>query len=124
MKRHIHVLAVAVLSAAGCGGPSAPRPADPEVARQVLAEALDDWKRGETCDAPARRSPPTRVADEEWLAGAKLVAYAIEPGSRAVGAAVQMPVTLTVAGKAGKPAKRRVVYDVSTDQSRSIIRQD
>ena len=124
MRRSIHILAVLILFAAGCGGPSAPRPADPEVAQRALAEALDDWKRGEPCDVPARRSPPVRVADEEWLAGARLVGYSIEPGSRPVGAAIQVPVTLTVAGKKGKPAKHRVVYDVLTDPTRSIIRQD
>ncbi|MFO0953314.1 MAG: hypothetical protein U0835_19585 [Isosphaeraceae bacterium] len=110
----------AVLS--GCGGESqAAASADPGRAREVLREALDAWKKGDPHGSP---STPVRVADEDWLSGAKLISYRIAPGDEALGARRRCPVVLTLAGRKGKPQTRTVHYDVAIDPAPSVIRLD
>ncbi len=119
-------LAIPLLAAcSGCGGDaSASTPADPDRARTVLTAALDAWKAGEPHDAPGRLSPPIRVADEEWLAGARLTGYTLgEPGTP-VGPSVPYPVVLDLRGPNGRPARRPVTYNVTTEPHAMVIRQD
>src|SRR4051812_31909119 len=87
------LLAPALAWVSGCDGSvTASRPADPERARQALHAALDAWKEGRTRDDAARFSPPIRVADEDWLAGLRLVDYRLEPGDRLFGTGLRCPV--------------------------------
>lgn len=111
------VLAVA-LAMSGCGSAAA-RPADPDLARQALVEALDSWQRGAAHDAA-----PVRVADEDWLAGARLVSYRVAPSEEAIGAHRRFAVELTLRDARGRAAARKAHYDVSTDPTPAVIRLD
>ena len=117
-------LASPLLVAAGCGGSVAARPVDEDVARQALLEALEAWKGGEPHDALSKRPSPVRVADEDWLAGARLLSYQVEPGGEQIGTNLTCDVVLTLKGKNGRKAKKRVAYRIGTDPVPMVIRQD
>jgi hypothetical protein len=112
------VLAFAV-ALPGCGGAAAARPADPELARQALRDALDAWQRGTAHDASA-----VRVADEDWLAGSKLVSYRVSDRDQPLGAHLRCRVDLTLRDARGKTVARKAVYDVATDPRPAVIRLD
>jgi hypothetical protein len=119
--------ALATFACSGCGdGASASVAADPDAARQVLMAALDAWKSGATHDAPARATPPVRVADEDWLAGATLIEYAPADAAQAllVGNTRRWPVVLTIRDARGRAVKRSVEYLVTTGPRAMVIRQD
>jgi hypothetical protein len=123
--RALLLLAPAMAWGCGCGGSAtASRPADPERARQALHAALDAWKAGQTRDDAARLSPPIRVADEDWLAGLKLVDYRLEPGDRVIGTGLRCPVVLTLRDRRGKARKKPVLYAINTDPTLTVVRQD
>ncbi|QDV36611.1 hypothetical protein [Tautonia plasticadhaerens] len=120
-------LAAALLSAcaAGCGNQPPPtRSLDEEAARRVLAEALEGWKAGRPHAEPSEADPTLRVADEDWLAGARLSSYAVLPGDRAVGPSLACPVALELVEPGGRRVEKRVTYAVGTDPNPSVIRQD
>ncbi len=113
------LLAIAL---AGCGGaPAPPEPTDPAEARRALESALAAWQAGEAPKALAERSPPIRVADEDWLAGKKLERFAIAADGAATGPNLRAPVEIKIAGT---PKPQRVIYTVTTQPQVSIIRQD
>jgi hypothetical protein len=132
---HRLALALAALVPAvalGCGarGADVP-PADPESARRVVAAALDAWKAG----APGTEGAVTvdgravRVADEDWLAGARLVDYRLaEDRDPAAAVArpgtVSVPARLVLAPPRGRKATHAVVYQVATQPAPMIVRQD
>lgn len=122
------VVAVPLLALlfAGCGEVSASRPADPEAARTALRDVLDSWQRGDAHAAPAARPNPIRVADEDWLAGTKLVSYKVDDrkADSPTDALLRCPVVLTLRNAQGRTVKKRVVYEVSTDPVASVIRHD
>ena len=86
-----------LLVAAGCGGSVAARPVDEDTARRALHEALEAWK-GASPTTPCRNAPPIRVADEDWLAGARLLSYRVEPGDEQIGTNLTCDVVLTLKG--------------------------
>lgn len=117
---------LAIVCGIGCGRGSAPeRSLDPESAREILGEALESWKAGEAYDAPSRRAgSPIRVADEDWLVGARLLEYRIEPDDQTIGADLYCEVNLSLRDSQGRSQSRRVVYAVGTDPTPTVIRQD
>ena len=112
------------LVATGCGGSAAARPIDKDTARRALHDALEAWKGGEPHGALAKRPSPIRVADEDWLAGARLLSYRVEPADQQIGANLTCGVVLTMKGPNGRKAKKRVSYQVGTDPVPMVIRQD
>jgi hypothetical protein len=124
--------ALVLAVAAGCGARGADAPTtDPEAARRVLAAALDAWKAGApgAAGAVAVDGRDVRIADEDWLAGTRLVDYRLvadrdpaaavaRPGTEAV------PVRLVLAPARGRKATRTAVYLVATGPSPLIVRQD
>lgn len=117
--------ALILLAAIGCGrGGATVPPVEAEQARQALRVALDAWKAGEPYDALAKRSPPVRVIDEDWLAGLKLESYEVGARDRALGPTLRCPVTLRLRDRAGKSIRKLVAFDVATGPSPSVIRQD
>jgi hypothetical protein len=116
----------AVLAVVGCGDSGTVTPADPDRARDVLTKVLDSWKSGAAHVAPSQGNPPIRVADEDWIAGTKLVDFQLgaRGDSLQMGEAVQLPVTLTTADARGKTAKRVIHYRVTTEPRASVIRED
>jgi hypothetical protein len=126
-KRTFLTIATLALAAcaAGCGASAGTaRPPDREAARQALRTALDAWKSGEKYNALASATSPIRVADEDWLAGVKLVDYQIESKEDEIGSRLACSVVLTIQDPKGRPARRQVVYNVATEPTPSIIRQD
>jgi hypothetical protein len=110
---------------AGCAAQATePTPADPARAREALAAVLDAWKAGEPHDAPARRPDPIRVADEDWLAGLRLLDYHLGEPEPTAGSSLHLPATLTLQGPRGKPVRRQVVYDVALAPAPMVVRQD
>lgn len=120
------VLPLALLVAMpGCGGgPTPPRSLDEARAKRALTDALNAWKAGRPHDDPSGSGPPIRVADEDWLAGSKLLDFRVEPGDRVIGTRLSCPVTLILAGPGGRRVEKRVSYAVGTDPGPSVIRQD
>lgn len=110
----------------GCGSSSAATDmaTSPEQAQAVLRQALDAWKSGAAHDALANQSPAIRVADEQWLAGEKLVDYTLQSPGTAVGPQVPCPVVLTVKTARGRTVKQTVLYQVSLEPTPMIVRQD
>jgi hypothetical protein len=117
-------LGLACLAAGGCGSPAPAATANPDQARTALREVLESWKRGDACGAPAKLSPAILVADEDWLAGAKLEDYTIEPGDQMMGTALRCPVSLKIQDPEGKPRTRVALYIVTTDPILRVDRQD
>jgi hypothetical protein len=119
------VLAASTIS--GCGNANAsPTPLDPSAAEQILSRALESWKAGEAHGAPARSTPPIRVADEQWLGGTALLDFALGERDKTMvaGTAIHWPVTLSVRNARGKTVKEAVTYLVTTSPEASVIRQD
>ncbi len=116
-----------LLGLSGCGGTSSGSPVamDEAAVRDALGRALDCWKTGQPHDAPGRLTPPVRVADEDWLAGAQLADYQIGDLTRvqSSGGVSYWPVELNLKGGRG-PSKRVVTYMVATQPELSVIRQD
>jgi hypothetical protein len=117
--------AIPLVLASGCGvGVAVSPPVDAEQGRVVLREVLDAWKAGKTCDDLAGQSPPIRVADEDWLAGFRLVSYETAPKDQLIGDVLRCTVSLSLKDKAGKAVKKRVAFNIATAPSPSVIRQD
>lgn len=118
--------AFALLAAAGLAGcgKEPPRPSDPAQARDLLRQALDAWKAGDTHDAYRQACPNVTVVDRQWQQGAKLLGYEIDGAGKPDGFDVQFAVALTTADAAGKPAKQKVTYNVSTSPALVIVRSD
>jgi hypothetical protein len=112
------------LLVAGCGGNVAARPADEDTARRALHEALEAWKGGEPHDALSKRPAPIRVADEDWLAGARLLSYRVEPGDEKIGTNLTCDVVLSLQRPNGRKAKKHASYLIGTDPVPMVIRQD
>ena len=109
---------------AGCSGTApASKPADPSVGRDALKAALDAWKAGEPPARLLERSPPIRVADEDWQAGARLEDYKLGPDERSTGSGLALTATLTIKDKA-RGKKKSAVYDVGTDPAITVFRRD
>ncbi len=120
------VLLWAALLASGCGGsvPTGPDAADPEVARRILNQALDAWKTGKSPADLTTDSPSIRVADEDWLAGMRLVHHESVGEVRVLGATARCPVRLSLRDPRGKAVKKDVLYLVGTGPTASVIRHD
>jgi hypothetical protein len=125
-RLHQRAAGVALLLAvaAGCGQ-RVPPDADPEVARTSLQTALDAWKGGDRPEALHGRSPPIYLNDPQWHAGSRLLDYQIDPGSEVRrGRGVRFSVVLSLEGKQGKKAQRKVVYQIDTSPSIVIVPAD
>ena len=122
--RAFSLLLVGVLTlASGCGG--TPAAADADQARQTLIAALDAWKRGETPEALAARSPAIHVSDTDWKAGATLTSYEAADSARAAGYDLSFSVVLELKGpKAKVSTKSNAVYVVSTYPKALVLRQE
>lgn len=117
--------ALIAVCASGCGETRVPsRTLDEAVARDILAEALDAWKRGRPHAEPSEANLELRVADEDWLAGRTLKDFELLPGEEAIGSSLSCPVLLVMEGPGGRRVESRVMYLVSTDPSPRVIRRD
>jgi hypothetical protein len=126
-RRSLALIAALMSAAApGCGesSSSAPAAVDTSKARDFLTSALDAWRRGESADSMAARSPAVHVKDHEWREGAKLEAYEIKGTGTPSGPEWRCQVLLTLRGTDGKLKKRPASYSVATSPVIAIIRDD
>ena len=111
-------------ASSGCGSSAPAATSDPNRARTILHDVLESWKRGDAIDAQTKLSPSVIVADEDWLTGAKLGDYRIEPNDQMIGNALRCPVSITLPNPKGKVKTRTVFYLVSTEPILRVDRQD
>ena len=107
--------------AAGCG-PTLPPPVDPGEAGTRLRAALDAWKAGEPNESLSAKDPPIVFTEPLWREGAKLVRY--EMGEVELhGRQGRCTVKLMVEPRGGKPAERRIGYQIDTTPHVVIVRE-
>lgn len=120
--------AFALILAAGCGATdrsetTAPPPHDPELAKNTLQAALDAWKRGEA-GALARRVPPIRFVDDDFVTGWRLVDYALEEPDMPIKPHADVAVILSLKDPRGKAVRRETRYQVTTSPRLAVLRSD
>ena len=116
------VCGTVALALGGCGAPSAPRPSDAALGRELLQNALDAWKKGDTMDSYRRATPGVTVVDPQWAAGTALLSFELAAESTPDGYDVQFKVKLVQKDTAGKSSSQKAVYNVSTTPGRAIVR--
>ena len=113
------------LIGSGCGnGGTVAKEADPSVARETLKASLEAWKTGEAPKVLAQRTPSIRVADEDWLAGARLQDFRIDDPGRIIGTNLTCKVVLYLKDKRGRSIKKTVLYGIGTDPELTVVRYD
>lgn len=119
MRGVVAALAIAVV---GCGGSSAPLPAETlDKATDGLRASLDAWKKGESFQAWKKKSP-VAFTDADWQAGVKLVDYEIQRVDGRTGENARGWVVLTMKDRRGKTVPREVVYEINTEKA--VIARD
>jgi hypothetical protein len=111
---------------AGCSGTAkqvAEVRHDSEQARVVLVAALDTWKRGEA-RALARRKPPIRFVDEDFMAGLRLTDFELDEPDTPILPYKDVPVILSMRDKRGRVIRREAHYQVTTDPALAVLRSD
>jgi hypothetical protein len=97
-------------------------PVTPDLAKQSLEAALESWKRGESPEALAARTPPVTVGDFAWREGRKLTDFRVVGEPRNAGFNVSIDVELTF-GDAKGAAAEQATYVVGTDPTITIFRE-
>lgn len=112
------------LALCGCGRslPDAPIRLNDTEQRAVI-DAMDRWKKGESPEALAKGTPPIKVIDGDWKAGAKLIAWRLVEEPKNKGIIRRIPVELKLRDDKGKTITRVVRYSVSVNPSPSIVRE-
>jgi hypothetical protein len=117
------VVSLTLVAQLGCGRPDpAARMSDSAKAREVLVQALDGWKKGETLQAFQGANPAITVVERQWQAGAKLLDYEIAGDGQPVGFDIQFTVTLKT--QEGKRSSEKATYIVSTNPKLVVIRSE
>jgi hypothetical protein len=96
---------------------------NPEQARAALVTALDAWKKGEA-RALARRKPPIRFVDDDFVAGLRLSDYEIEEPDAPIGLHKDVSVILSLRDARGKVVRREANYQVATEPGLAVLRSD
>jgi hypothetical protein len=125
MARRVICLMMLALAgaAAGCGGrPAASVPqGDLDRAQAALQAALDAWKRGG--QPGAVRGSVAAVTDPDWADGGRLLDYMIYNAEGRPGESIRCGAILSLRDKAGRTAKKDVVYSLSGGDSFVIARE-
>jgi hypothetical protein len=122
--RLVALVALAGL-ATGCGSSHLPDAGEPDQARQAVTQALDAWKAGSRPDGLATAASPLRVLDNDWAAGATLVAYRLVGDPMPLGQSHQQSVELDLKdARTGKPLTRSINYTVTAGSPTVLARQD
>ena len=118
----LFALATIVAMIQGCFGVGSTDSVDSSRARDALKTALDGWKKGETPESLKAGSPPIVVQDVDWIAGSKLLDYAVDGEGKELESNLYVPVNLTLQGKQGKKIKKRVSYVIATSPQLMVFR--
>ena len=106
----------------GCESTAAPTPADQDLARKTLDQALSGWQKGETVEGMKRASPSILVSDPKWAKGVALKKFEVAGDGQAAGAERVFAVTLYLADADGKEATESVSYKVGTHPILTVFR--
>jgi hypothetical protein len=120
------MLAALVASATTLAGCSAQRKLDPvdvSKAREALKTTLEGWKAGKAPGDLQKHSPAITVQDFDWLAGAQLVAFEIDPDDRSDNANLRCPVRLRIKKENGDLVEKQVTYVVTTSPVTTVFRE-
>jgi hypothetical protein len=111
---------------AGCSGRNYEPPAtvDSSVARISLEKALSCWHQRGQPETLKSSQPPITVADEDWHAGRRLVAFQLLPGEAQAGATLRWPVRLKVIGPSGREQVVDTTYVIAHSGTMHIARCD
>ncbi|WP_165220520.1 hypothetical protein [Aquisphaera insulae] len=119
------ILGFGLATAAGCGGQTGTgyAPTSDE-ALALTRTALDAWSGGKVAEL-SRRDPPLRFVDPAQARGMALIEYRILDGeARQTGPVVDVPVELSVKAPKGKPQSIKAVYQVATQPTAAVLRND
>jgi hypothetical protein len=119
------VLALLIVVAGCTGAPELPAELryDSDQARNALVTALDAWKKGDARTL-ARRNPPIRFRDDDFMAGLKLSDYEVEEPDRAIELHKDVEVILSLRDARGKVIRREARYQVATKPGLAVLRSD
>lgn len=110
-------IGTALLAVPACGPAGAD---DPKQAQDVLREALELWKSGETVEAA--REAGTTVSDPMWDEGFQLERYEIGSDTQPSGFDLRYTVDLWARDRQGKDVHEKVYYLVSTRPAKTVVR--
>lgn len=114
--------ASALMVLAGCDSTPAPKPADPNAARQTLERTLTSWQKGEKLESLKNAKPSVTVSDLKWGRGDKLTKFELDGPSKPSGAQQAFRVTLWLVNEKGAESKESVQYEVGTDPVHTVFR--
>lgn len=108
----------------GCvGGGTIVAAGSEDQVKQAVTLTLDAWKSGSTINDFTKAHPELAIADEEWQAGASLVAYKLMEPAQANGSHWRQKVELQTKVKT-KSKPTVVYYAVTLGEKTSILRSD
>jgi len=113
--------AVCCVAEIGCGG-RRNAPADPAVARQSLATALESWKAGDLPSKIRESSPSITMVDPAWDIGQKLERFEIVGPEVESGVNLICPVKLVFKDQRGTESTSQIKYVVGTSPAITIFR--
>jgi hypothetical protein len=99
----------------GCGK-QPPEPADPDIARQALTEALDTWRKGGRAADLEKRTPPVYFNEPYYTAGKRLLRYKINGALKPFGRQLTCTVFLSLRDREGTTEEMDVPYQIDTDK--------
>jgi hypothetical protein len=97
-------------------------PVQTDVAEAALEAALDSWKEGKKPDDLNEEKPPIICQDVDWLAGAKLLSYSVQPDPEKKDSTMYAKVKLSLEAADGKKTEKNVTYMVGTDPKLTVFR--
>ena len=102
--------------------PTTLAPVQTDVAEAALEAALDSWKEGKKPDDLNEEKPPIICQDVDWLAGAKLLSYSVQPDPEKKDSTMYAKVKLSLEAADGKKTEKNVTYMVGTDPKLTVFR--
>ena len=124
MRSILFALAILIPTGVGCWNSSLPAQTETAKGREVLTQALDTWKRGETVDTLKTARPPVQMNDPDWSAGYKLTDYLIAAEDGRAGVDLLLSVKLVLARSDGAALEKRVKFIVAIGSSIVITRSE
>ena len=126
IRNHVALFAscslACLLLLSGCDGVYRSDPVIPELARETLRQALEQWQAGASAESMRERSPEIVVQDIDWSSGSKLIAFDLLEVGKPVDANLIAKVKLTLQTSAGKQQEKTVTYVVGTSPVLTVFR--
>jgi len=95
---------------------------DGDRAKEVLLDVLETWKQGQARTL-AKRNPPVRFVDDDYVEGATLLDYHLVDPAQNVAPYDSVPVVIKVK-TGGGVIERTTVYQVTLDPKTAVLRAE